>query len=260
MEPQRGFEKVRGITAPLSPRVACALLCLMRAATFTERAIENSMSISEQRTHGRFTMLEAAAVGQSQQSARVRTSPSVEELLAEVQEGSPRRLNRLTAVLYRELQRLAKRHLFGQHRGHTLRTSDLVNETYLKLASLQAPEWKDRAHFLSVASRAMRSILVDYARRRSYAKRGGGAVRLALSSVSMISDQFSVEVLAVNEALARLSQLAPRTTQIVELRYFAGFSLEETAEAMELSTGTVKREWNMAKAWLRRELAQQKAV
>jgi RNA polymerase sigma factor (TIGR02999 family) len=106
----------------------------------------------------------------------------------------------------------------------------------------------------------MRSILVDYARRRSYAKRGGGAVRLALSSVSMISDQFSVEVLAVNEALARLSQLAPRTTQIVELRYFAGFSLEETAEAMELSTGTVKREWNMAKAWLRRELAQQKAV
>ncbi len=173
---------------------------------------------------------------------------------------SPEALNRLTTLVYRELQRLAKRQLLGQGAGHTLRTSDLVNETYLKLANVRAPDWKDPAHFLAVASSAMRSILVDYARGGSYAKRGGNAERISLNSANLISEQLRAEVLAVDEALARLSQLAPRTSQVVEMRYFAGFSFDETAQAMELSTATVKREWNMAKAWLRRELAEGQVV
>jgi RNA polymerase sigma factor (TIGR02999 family) len=162
-------------------------------------------------------------------------------------------------LLYRELQRLARRQLLGQRRGHTLRTSDLVNETYLKLANVDSPDWKDRAHFLSVASRAMRSVLVDYARKRSYAKRGGDALRVSLTEGCIFTVQPSTEVIAVDQALARLSKFAPRKSQVVELRYFAGFSIEETAEVMALSTITVKREWSMARAWLRRELEQRNA-
>jgi len=200
------------------------------------------------------------ATEQIQGSTPFEASASVADLLAQVRGGSRAALNRLTAILYRELRGLAKHQLLGQRPGHTLRTSDLVNETYLKLANVRAPHWKDRAHFLSVASRAMRSVLVDYARKRRYAKHGGDAVRISLSNASISSAQLSAEVVAVDEALTRLSELAPRKSQIVELRYFAGFSIEETARVMALSTGTVKREWNMAKAWLRRELAQRNAL
>jgi RNA polymerase sigma factor (TIGR02999 family) len=159
----------------------------------------------------------------------------------------------LATALYGELQRLAKHHLRGQRPGQSLRTTDLVHEAYLKLANLKEPKWKDRIQFLSLASLAMRSLLVDYARRRGYAKRGGNPIRVSLADAPVISEA-STEVLAVDEALKRLSKLDSRKSQIVLLRYFGGLSIEETAEVMAISTGTVKREWIKAGAWLRREL------
>ena len=163
-------------------------------------------------------------------------------------------LNRLMPLLYEQLHRLAKRRMVGQHRGHTLSTTDLINEAYLKLAHLKEPEWKNRMHFLSVASRAMRSVLVDYARKRRYAKRGANPLRVSLTAVSLTSEQPGEEVLAIDEALRRLMGLDPRKSQIVELRYFGGLGIEEVAQVVAVSTGTVKREWEKARAWLRREL------
>ncbi len=182
--------------------------------------------------------------------------PFVGQSRDEARDADPTALNPLTALLYKELHRLARRHMVGQRPGHTLRTTDLVNEAYLKLAHLKEPEWKDRIHFLSVASRAMRSVLVDYARKRRYAKRGGDPVRVSLRDAPLVSEQPGAEVLAIDEALKRLSELDPRKSQIVELRYFGGLSIEETAEVVAVSTGTVKREWDKARAWLRRELRQ----
>ena len=180
--------------------------------------------------------------------------PFHDESLEEALAADSTALNRLTAVLYQELHRLAKRHMVGQRRGHTLRTTDLINEAYLKLAHLKEPEWKDRVHFLSVASRAMRSVLVDYARKRRYAKRGGDPWRVSLRDAQLFSEQPSAEVLAIDEALKQLSELDARKSRIVELRYFGGLSVEETAEVIGASTGTVKREWDKARAWLRQEL------
>ena len=177
----------------------------------------------------------------------------LEEELAEVRSGQLR-LSKLTGRLYQELHRLAKRHMAGQRPGHTLQTTDLLNEAYLKLTKLQEPEWKDRVHFFAVASRTMRSILVDYARRRGHAKRGRNLVRVSLAEVSEISEQRSAEVIALDEALNRLAALDPRKSQIVELRYFGGLSEEEVTEVVGLSRRTVQREWIKAKAWLHREL------
>jgi len=163
-------------------------------------------------------------------------------------------LKRLTPVLYDELRRLAKRRMAGQRPGHTFSTTDLINEAYLKLAQLKEPVWKNRIHFLSVASRAMRSVLVDYARKRRYAKRGANPVRVTLTGANLTSEQPGEEVLAIDEALRRLSELDRRKSQIVELRYFGGLGIEEVAQVVAVSTGTVKREWEKARAWLRREL------
>jgi RNA polymerase sigma factor (TIGR02999 family) len=164
--------------------------------------------------------------------------------------------NELVPLVYEELRRLARRHLAGQRRGHTLQTADLVGEAYLKLANVKG--WKDRVHFFAVASRAMRSVLVDYARRRGYAKRGGNPVRVSLSEVDQIPEQRTAEVVAVDEALSRLATLDPRKAQIVELRYFGGLSVEEIAQLLDLSSRTIKREWRWARAWLYRELGEEK--
>jgi len=166
-------------------------------------------------------------------------------------------LKRLTPVLYEQLRRLAKRRMVGQRPGHTFSTTDLINEAYLKLAQLKEPVWKNRIHFLSVASHAMRSVLVDYARRRRYVKRGANPVRVTLTGANLTSEQPGEEVLAIDEALKRLSKLDPRKSQIVELRYFGGLGIEEVAQVVGVSTGTVKREWEKARAWLRRELRQE---
>ena len=163
-------------------------------------------------------------------------------------------LDELVPVVYPELRRLAKRHLFRQSPRQPLQTTDLVSEAYLKLAHLQGMEWEDRHHFLSVASCAMRSVLVDDARKRSYAKRGGGTAEVSLDDGPAPSEERAPEVLEIDVALRRLSVLDPRKSQIVELRFLGGLSIDETAIALEVSPATVKREWAKAKAWLHDEL------
>jgi RNA polymerase sigma factor (TIGR02999 family) len=182
----------------------------------------------------------------------------VTALLAVVESGDEAAMNQLVPLVYEELRRLARRHLARQRRGHTLQTADLVNEAYLKLVNLKGAGWKNRVHFFAVASRAMRFVLVDYARRRGYAKRGGNPVRVSLSEADQVSEQRTAEVVAVDEALSRLAALDPRKAQIVELRYFGGLSGEETAEVLDLSSRTIKREWRWAKAWLYRELGEER--
>jgi RNA polymerase sigma-70 factor, ECF subfamily len=182
----------------------------------------------------------------------------VTALLAAVGCGDDAAMKQLVPLLYEELRRLARRHLAGQRRGHTLQTADLVSEAYLKLVNVKGTGWKNRVHFFAVASRAMRSVLVDYARRRGYAKRGGNPVRVSLSEADQISDQPTAEVVAVDEALNHLAALDPRKAQIVELRYFGGLSVEEVAHLVDLSPRTVKREWRWARAWLYRELGEER--
>jgi RNA polymerase sigma factor (TIGR02999 family) len=184
---------------------------------------------------------------------------AVAALLTDVQARDEAAVNKLLPMVYEELRRLAKRHMAGQRVGHTLQTTDLVNEAYLKLVNLNETGWRDRIHFFAVASRAMRSVLVDYARKRGYAKRGCNPVRVSLSEANDVSEQKSAEIIAVDEALSRLALLDPRKSQIVELRYFGGLSVEECAQFIGISPRTVKREWRWAKAWLYRELAEARA-
>jgi len=175
-----------------------------------------------------------------------------------VQSGDEVAINQLMPVVYEQLRRIAKRHLAHQRPGHTLQTTDLISEAYLKLVKLQEVGWKDRIHFVAVASRAMRSVLVDYARRRSYAKRGGNLMRVSLGDVDQTSELGPGEIIAVDEALSRLAALDPRKSQIVELRYFGGLTVEETAEFFGVSDWTIKREWRWARAWLHRELGEER--
>jgi RNA polymerase sigma-70 factor (ECF subfamily) len=180
-------------------------------------------------------------------------APEFRPLRAAVESGEQAAVKRLVPVLYDELRRLARRHMAGQRPGHTLQTSDVVNEAYLKLANVKRPAWQDRVHFLAVASCAMRSVLVDYARRRGYAKRGANPLRVSLGESDDQRAEDPVEVLAVDEALSRLAALDPRKAQIVELRYFGGLGVDEVAQLLELSSRTIKREWRWARAWLYRE-------
>ena len=178
-------------------------------------------------------------------------------LLAAVERGDEAATDQLVPLVYAELRRLAKRHMARQREGHTLQTTDLVNEAYLKLAHVKGSGWKNRLHFFAVASRAMRSVLVDHARRRAYAKRGGNPVRVSLSEADHISQGRSAEVVAVDQALNRLATLDPRKARVVELRYFAGLSVEEIGQLLDLSSRTIKREWRWARAWLYRELGEE---
>ena len=185
-----------------------------------------------------------------------RSGPEVAQLLAEARSGDRAALDELMPVVYRELRRLARRHLLRHSPRRTLQTTDLVNEAYLKLVNVQRKDWKDRLQFLSLASRAMRFVLVDHARKRNYAKRGGSAVRVSLDAALIVSEQRGAELLAIDEALSRLAVLDPRKGQIVEMRCFGGLSIAETADALEVSPVTVNREWAKAKAWLYDELQQ----
>jgi RNA polymerase sigma factor (TIGR02999 family) len=190
---------------------------------------------------------------------------TITELLAAWRTGDRAALEKLVTLLYPELRRLARRHMSRQPPGHTLQTTELLNEAYLRLTHLRGTEWRDRLHFLAVASRAMRSILVDHARRRQQAKRGGAVVRVTLSegTVSPNSsavDASALEVIALDAALGRLEKLDPQTSQIVELRYFGGLTVEETATVVGISPATVKREWCRARAWLSRDLASSRDV
>jgi RNA polymerase sigma factor (TIGR02999 family) len=156
--------------------------------------------------------------------------------------------------VYEELRRLAGRYMKGERMGHTLQATALVNEAYLRLIEVQRVQWQNRAHFFAMAARVMRRILVDAARAKGYQKRGAGAVAVSLDEALIVPDEPGRDLVALDEALSALASLDPRKSQVVEMRFFGGLTLEETAEALQVSRDTVKRDWNMARLWLLREL------
>lgn len=179
----------------------------------------------------------------------------ISELLSEARNGNAAAFDELFPLVYGTLRRIAHRRLAGERQGHTFATADLVHEAYLKLVHLDHVAWQGRAQFLAVASRAMRNILVDYALRRKAAKRGGGAARVTLGEGVAIEEARGADVLAVHAALERLAAIDERQSRVVECRFFAGMSIEETAEALGMSPASIKRDWALARAWLNRELA-----
>ena len=179
----------------------------------------------------------------------------VTELLVAWSNGDHASLERLTPLVYAELHRLAKRYMGREQAGHTLQTSALVNEAYLRLIDAQGLRWQDRAHFFAVSARIMRHILVDFARARQNLKRGGGAQRVTLDEGSVVSPESGEDLLALDEALQRLATLNVRQAKVVELRYFGGLNEEEVAEVLKVSSRTVRTEWCLARAWLYRELS-----
>ncbi len=188
------------------------------------------------------------------------SSPSeVTQLLIAWSNGDQAARERLISVVYEELHRLARRYMRNESPAHTLQTSALVNEAFIRLVDQRNVHWQNRSHFFGIAAQMMRRILVDYARSRNYAKRGGGARKLSLDEGLIVSPERSEEVVAVHEALERLAKIDPRQAQIVELKFFGGLSNEETAEVLTVSPGTVARDWTMAKAWLRREISKSAA-
>jgi len=183
------------------------------------------------------------------------TSHDVTQLLIAWGNGDETARDQLMSVVYSELHRLAHHYMKREWPNHTLQTSALVNEAFLKLVDQRNVQWQNRVHFYAIAAQMMRRILVDYARKRRYAKRGGGALEISLDEALMVSDERSTEVVAVHEALERLVEFDQRKSQIVELRFFGGLSIDETAEVIGVSPGTVMRDWTLAKAWLRREIS-----
>jgi RNA polymerase sigma factor (TIGR02999 family) len=168
--------------------------------------------------------------------------------------GDEQALTDLMPLVYQDLRQLATYHLGRERAGHTLQTTALVHEAYLRLVDQKKTRWRNRAHFLAVASRMMRRILVDYARARGFAKRGGGARQVSLDEAVDAADERAAELVAIDDAITDLARLNERESKIVELRFFGGLSIVETAEALGISPGTVMREWTFAKAWLKREL------
>ena len=178
----------------------------------------------------------------------------VTQLLIEWRNGDQAAVDKLMPVVYEELRRLASRYMGRERSGHTLQTTALVNEAYCKLLDHRQMQWQNRAHFFAIAAQVMRRLLVDHARTRGYAKRGGGARPVPLDYVALVTEERAEGILAIDEALSQLAALDPRKSQIVELRYFGGLSTEETAGVLGVAPITVKREWLKAKAWLQREL------
>jgi RNA polymerase sigma factor (TIGR02999 family) len=183
------------------------------------------------------------------------TSTAITDVLLQARGGDPAVVDRLFAAVYDELRRVAHHALLRERPGHTLGTTGLVHETYFKLVDQSRVEWHDRAHFFGVAARAMRQILVDYARRRGALKRGGRVEVLALEEGLVAAEERAEAFLAVDDALTRLAAHDAGMAQVVECRFFAGLTEEETAEATGTSLRTVQRQWRRAKAWLYQELA-----
>jgi RNA polymerase sigma factor (TIGR02999 family) len=182
------------------------------------------------------------------------STSQVTHLLQAWRDGDPAAPEKLMPLVYEELRQIARRHLARERAGHTLQTTALVNEAYLRVAKGEDAQWKDRVHFFALAARVMRQLLVDHARRRGRRKRGGSLELISLNQGDIATPGDPVDVLALHEALDKLAALDPRKSQLVELRYFGGLSAEETAEILGVSAITVKREWLKAKAWLYREL------
>lgn len=180
----------------------------------------------------------------------------VTDLLLSWRQGDAKALDRLVPLVYDELRRVARRHLQREAPGHALQATALVHEVYLRLVDVDRLTLNNRTHFFSVAAKLMRQILVDHARRQHAGKRGGGATMVSLEDVSPAAQPPSVDVLALDQALDALSAIDAQQGIVVELRFFAGLNIAETAEALEISTATVEREWALAKAWLYRRLSQ----
>ncbi len=178
----------------------------------------------------------------------------VTQLLAEWSHGDDAALGELTPLVYEELRRLAHHFMGGQRPDHTLQTTALVDEAYLRLADQTNPSWQNRAHFFAVAARAMRQILVNYAKSSRAQKRGGGALKVELDEGAIVSPEQSQAIVDLHEALERLGTLDSRKARVVELKYFGGLNHDEIAEVMKVSTVTVRRDWVFAKAWLYDEL------
>src|SRR5947208_802851 len=176
------------------------------------------------------------------------------ELLVQWSHGDDRALAELTPLVYDELRRIAHHHMGGQRPDHTLQTTALVNEAYLRLADQTNPSWQNRAHFFAVAARAMRQILISYARSQRSKKRGRGAVKVELDDAALVSPQESKEIVDLHEALEQLATLDSRKAQVVELKYFGGLNYDEIAEVLKISRITARRDWEFARVWLYTEL------
>jgi RNA polymerase sigma factor (TIGR02999 family) len=178
----------------------------------------------------------------------------VTALLDAWSDGDRSALDRLLPLVHEELHRLAHRSLQREREGHTLQTTALVNEAYLRLVDQRRARWQNRSHFFAIAAQLMRRILIDHARRIAYAKRGGGAPRVSLDEACIVADERAAELVALDDALQSLARVDERKSRVVELRYFGGLSVEETAEVLSVHPDTVTRDWRRARAFLRREM------
>jgi RNA polymerase sigma-70 factor, ECF subfamily len=187
-------------------------------------------------------------------SSEVPSKVELTQLLKAWGEGDDGALERLTTVVEDELHRMAHRWMSRERPGHTLQTTALVNEVYLRLVDVQAVNWQDRAHFFAISARLMRRILTDFARSRNYQKRGAGAVQVSLDEGLLLAPEKDADIMALDAALTQLAVFYPRQSRVVELRFFGGLEVEEAAEALKVSPVTVKRDWRFAKAWLLRAM------
>jgi RNA polymerase sigma factor (TIGR02999 family) len=187
------------------------------------------------------------------------STQEITQLLLAWSDGDQGALDRLTPLVYAELRRLARRYMGRESPGHTLQTTALVHEAWLKLIDQRRVRWQNRAHFFGVSAQLMRRILVNMARSRNYLKRGGGARQVELEERLVVSQERDWDLNALDETLDALAALDPRKARVVELRFFGGLSVEETAEVLNVSTDTVTRDWNAAKAWLYRELSRKRS-
>ena len=183
----------------------------------------------------------------------------VTQLLIDWSNGDRAALDQLMPLVYEELRGLARRHMARERRDHTLQTSALINEAYLRLVDQKGLRWQNRAHFFAVAAQVMRHILIDHARSYHYAKRGAGAQKIPLDEAALFTEHRAAEFVALDDALITLASVDPRRSQVVELRFFGGLSIEETAEVLKISAPTVQREWRAAKAWLNRFIENREA-
>ena len=177
----------------------------------------------------------------------------ISALLRAWSNGDQGALDRLTPIVYRELHRLARRYMKLERPGHSLQTTALVNEAYMRLVDYERMQWQNRAHFFAVSAQLMRRILVDYARRHNL-KRGGGVHHVSLEEAAVVGNGHDTSLVALDDAMNALARIDPRKVQVVEMRFFGGLGVEETAEVLNVSTVTVKRDWRAARAWLYREL------
>jgi RNA polymerase sigma factor (TIGR02999 family) len=185
----------------------------------------------------------------------VQPRQNVTELLVGWGNGDKAALDQILPIVYDELRKQAARYLRRERAGHTLQTTALIHEAYIRLVDQRNVHWQNRAHFFGISAQLMRRILVDHARAKGRAKRGGSEIRVSLDDANLIAKGADLDIVALDEALERLAQIDEQQSKIVELRFFSGLTVEETAEVLKISPATVKRDWSMAKAWLHREIS-----